>query len=348
MGLQSIHNASFNVSLQFQTQKYTDRVYFSEYPEELLIFGAVCSVVFAIFGISGNAISILALSQSKHIRNATTAFIVNLCVSDLLFCSFCMPLAARVFLRGKWFSNDATCKAFAFIRFSNPMVSMFTVLAITINRYILINFNNVYQLLYKKVPMTIMIGITWLFPILLLSLPLSGAWGQLGKHPRSGGCTIYRVNGKSPKMFIYVIGLLVPSVLFVICYVAIYATVKKVEGKTKKWNIKASLRWICSKKTGKFSNIDEENGRSREQLHDPVQDKNKFRLERMMLVIFIMFTVCYFPMFHLKVFRRGRNVPFLNVFAYVCYFFSTVINPIIYVVMSREYRKAYKALFAMD
>lgn len=326
----------------FQMENHEHKNLFEDYTDELLNFGAASSIILAIFGISGNFISILALSNCKHIRNATTAFIVNLCVSDLLFCCFCIPLVAQVFLTRKWFSSDVICKMFAFARFSSPMVSMFTVLAITINRYILIVHPNIYPLLYKKRHIFTMIGIIWLFPIAVLSLPLSGIWGRLGRHPNTRICTILKVNEKSPKMFIYIIGLLVPSLLFLVCYTAIYITVRKIEGKTKRWNLQASFKWIRHKRN-KSSEVITEN--KPEVLITNRHDKNRPRLLRMMLVIFMVFTFCYFPMFHLKVFRRGSDNPYLNVFSYICFFFSTVVNPVIYIVMSREYRKAYKSLF---
>lgn len=45
--------------------------------------------------ISGNLVTIVALSRSVKLRvHATTAFVISLCVSDLLFCSINLPLTA--------------------------------------------------------------------------------------------------------------------------------------------------------------------------------------------------------------------------------------------------------------
>lgn len=44
---------------------------------------------------AGNLITIIALLQHQKLRgHATTAFVLSLCISDLLFCSFSMPLTA--------------------------------------------------------------------------------------------------------------------------------------------------------------------------------------------------------------------------------------------------------------
>ena len=334
-------NLSF-VNESSPTENNKEKMYFSDYPDSLLIFGAACTIILAIFGTAGNFISIVALVMCKHIRNATTAFIVNLCLSDLLFCCFCMPLSAQLFLTGKWFSSNVVCKAFAFVKFLNPMVSMFTVLAITINRYILIFHPNFYLLLYMKSHTFAMILIIWFFPVTLLSLPLSGMWGEMGHHPVSKSCTIFKVNGTSPKLFIYIIGLVVPSLLFIMCYTAIFTMVRKMENRRKQHKNQPNAKWTGTKRCDLpeiFLEV------KLGPLSVKRIDKKTLRLIRMILVIFIVFAICYFPMFYLKVFRKGREIPLFNVFSYICFFLSTVVNPVIYIAMSREYRKAYRSLF---
>jgi len=50
--------------------------------------------------IAGNLITLLALLKSPTIReHATTAFVISLSISDLLFCSFSLPLTAVRFFQ---------------------------------------------------------------------------------------------------------------------------------------------------------------------------------------------------------------------------------------------------------
>lgn len=49
---------------------------------------------------TGNLITLLALLKSPTIReHATTAFVISLSISDLLFCSFSLPLTAVRFFQ---------------------------------------------------------------------------------------------------------------------------------------------------------------------------------------------------------------------------------------------------------
>jgi hypothetical protein len=74
-----------------------------------------------LIGIPGNLITIIALARCKkvsfpssfrdflisnftfyQVRNATAVFIINLSMSDLLFCCFNLPLAASTFYNREW------------------------------------------------------------------------------------------------------------------------------------------------------------------------------------------------------------------------------------------------------
>ncbi|KAG8222572.1 hypothetical protein J437_LFUL011698 [Ladona fulva] len=67
------------------------------------------------------------------------------------------------------------------------------------------------------------------------------------------------------------------------------------------------------------------------------------RLLKMILVIFASFVLCYLPITVTKTFR-SVDYPVLNILGYILIYLTTCINPIIYVVMSSEYRQAYKNL----
>jgi hypothetical protein len=68
------------------------------------------------------------------------------------------------------------------------------------------------------------------------------------------------------------------------------------------------------------------------------------KLLKMILVIFASFVICYLPITISKTFRDTIDVHGLNIAGYILIYLTTCINPIIYVVMSSEYRQAYKNL----
>lgn len=66
------------------------------------------------------------------------------------------------------------------------------------------------------------------------------------------------------------------------------------------------------------------------------------KLLKMILVIFCSFLVCYLPITISKTLKEVVDYRGLNIAGYILIYLTTCINPVIYVVMSSEYRCAYK------
>lgn len=327
---------------------------FHEYPPALLNFGAACCIAFSIIGIPGNLISIGALARSPRLRNATTTFIINLCVADAIFCSFSIPLSASTFLQGRWVHGDALCVLFPLVRYSNVAVSLLSVVAITVNRYVLIVHPQKYKSVYKKHWIALMVVIIWLFSFVCLLPPLLKVWGKFGFDPTVGTCTILKVNGRSPKVFLYVFAFVMPSLAFVICYSRIFWVVRKAHRNVKERRPDITLetrgkmeggskspRILLQQLREKFHTSSSEiSGKRKKQLTKDI------RLLRMILVIFFTFVICYLPVTIIKITRKEDDLPVINILGYVSIYFSSCINPIIYVLMSQEYRQAYKKCFS--
>lgn len=68
------------------------------------------------------------------------------------------------------------------------------------------------------------------------------------------------------------------------------------------------------------------------------------RLLKMILAIFVSFVICYLPITTTKIIRSFHDIPIFHIMGYILIYLTTCINPIIYVVMSSEYRQAYRNL----
>lgn len=64
----------------------------------------------------------------------------------------------------------------------------------------------------------------------------------------------------------------------------------------------------------------------------------------MVLAIFISFIACYLPITVIKIADKDVAHPAAHVFGYVMLYLSACINPIIYVIMNKQYRQAYKTV----
>ncbi|XP_067130087.1 G-protein coupled receptor moody-like [Centruroides vittatus] len=313
---------------------------FETYPKELLYFAAAACIVFVFIGVPGNFVTIVALLKSPRLRNVTSAFIINLCVADELFCIFSIPLAASLFIHKTWIYSDFLCTIFPLFRSTNVAVSLFTIIAITVNRYVIIVHPKNYTKIYTKVSISVIIAFIWLVSFALLTPTALGIWGKFAFDPEVGTCTVVKVNGKSSKTFIHILAFVIPCFTFVFCYSRIFWIVRKSEkkfkighGLKKEENDKKFKLKCCGKKAEKS----ESEGKQK-------QSKD-LKLLKVILVIFLAFVFCYTPIIFVKIFKKEKSLPALNIIGYLGGYCTGCINPIIYVIMSREYRRAYAELF---
>ncbi|KAF4532827.1 hypothetical protein B566_EDAN002678 [Ephemera danica] len=282
------------------------------YPRSATIFASVSAVLFTIIGVAGNLVTVLALLRCSKLRqHATTAFVVSLCVSDLMFCSINLPLIAARYIYEEWIFGDTMCMLFPFFLYGNVAVSLLSMVAITINRYILIACHSLYDRLYTKRYIFLMILFAWLFSFSMMIPPLVGAWGQLGLDPPTFSCTILRKDGASPKKFFFIFGFLLPCLVIIVSYSCIY------------W--KAGNGCVTSPQ-------------------QQLQRREDIRLTRMMLTIFCCFLVCFCPLMVVNVAHDSIQQPIIHVLASILAWASSVINPIIYAFSNRQYRQAYRTL----
>ncbi|KAM7350021.1 trapped in endoderm 1 isoform 2-T4 [Cochliomyia hominivorax] len=299
------------------------------YPHSATLFAAVCACVFIVVGISGNLITIIALMRCPKIRcHATTAFVLSLCISDLFFCSFSLPLTAVRFFKERWTFGDTLCKIFPVIFYGNVAVSLLSMVCITVNRYILIACHNLYACIYKKKFITIQLVFVWAVSFLLLLPAILGVWGEMGLDEITFSCTILKKDGKSIKKTLFLIGFLLPCVVIIISYTCIYIKVLK-----QKKIMTTHRQYVISTK---------------EHIFNAKKYREDNRITLMMVTIFVCFLVCFLPLMLANVVDDERNTryPWLHIVASVMAWASSVINPIIYAASNRNYRMAYFKLFA--
>lgn len=72
--------------------------------------------------------------------------------------------------------------------------------------------------------------------------------------------------------------------------------------------------------------------------------RNEWRITKMVLAIFLSFVICYLPITVAKIADSDVTVPVLHIIGYILLYLSSCINPIIYVIMNKQYRQAYKTV----
>ncbi|KAG7164897.1 G-protein coupled receptor moody-like 3 [Homarus americanus] len=278
-------------------------------------FIAVLFIGYMVLGLTGNFLTILALLRCPRVRNVTAAFIISLCVADFLFCVLVLPWEVSRFLAGKWIWGEGwICTLFPLLRYWNVAVSLLSIAMITINRYIMIAHFSVYKLVYRKGWIALMIAFCWVFAFIMLLPTLLSKWGRFGFDRRLQTCSILDDNNKSPKQ--------------------VLSEKRMRQHSSRSMNGSHPSGPSLQPQSRVITKVEREAKRRR----------NEWRITKMVLIIFIAFLITYLPITLVKNLDKKVNYPGLHVLGYVLIYISACINPVIYVIMNRQYRQAYKTV----
>ncbi|XP_055912322.1 G-protein coupled receptor moody [Eupeodes corollae] len=345
----------------------------NRFPRSLLTFAAVTTIIIMLVGIFGNLLTIIALLKCPKVRNVAAAFIISLCLADCLFCAAVLPFSAFRFIQGTWTHGDFLCRLIPFIQYGNIGVSLLCIAMITINRYIMIAHHSAYAKIYKRHWIGVMIAFCWLFAYGMQLPTLFAVWGKFDYDARLGTCSIMNdENGHSSKTALFMIAFVIPCIIIIGCYTKIFWVVHMSEVRlrqhsNKQNSIPNNLREMPSGVTSNgttnrmsspvsSSSFSTTSGaeitktrishkiiRVKDQ-RDVKAKRNEWRITKMVLAIFLSFIVCYLPITVVKIADKDVNSPGLHILGYIMLYLSSCINPIIYVIMNKQYRKAYKTV----
>ncbi|KAK7081216.1 hypothetical protein SK128_002091 [Halocaridina rubra] len=212
---------------------------------------------------------------------------------------------------------------------------------ITINRYIMIAHFSVYKLVYRKVFIAIMIAFCWIFAFVMLLPTLLNKWGRFGFDKKLQTCSIIDEDNKAPKQVLFGLGFCVPAVIIVICYSLIFFVIHRSE---KRMRHHSSRGMNGSHTTGGGSALQGHSRSLAKVEREARRKRNEWRITKMVLIIFVAFLITYLPITLVKNLDKKVSYPGLHVLGYVLIYISSCINPVIYVIMNRQYRQAYKTV----
>lgn len=323
----------------------------SRFSRPMLTMAAVLTILVMILGVAGNLLTIVALLRCPRVRNVAAAFIISLCVADLLFCVTVLPFSASRFVHGTWTHGGALCTVVPFMRYGNVGVSLLSIAMITINRYIMIAHYGMYGRVYRTGWIAAMIVFCWIFSYGFQLPTLIGVWGVFGFDPQLGTCSIRPdASGRSSKAALFITAFIVPCVIIIACYARIFWVVHQSEKRMRSHavggggarpGLGAGGGGGGSGAVSQRFKPDQRHAREGREMR---AKRNEWRITKMVLAIFLSFLCCYLPITIVKVTDSDVRYPGLHVAGYLLLYLSACINPIIYVIMNAQYRQAYRSV----
>ncbi|ELT97435.1 hypothetical protein CAPTEDRAFT_193393 [Capitella teleta] len=325
----------------------------------------------------GNILVLLAFASDRKLGKINfNLYIVNLAITDICVSAIGMPLYALDLYRGSWPFDQVTCALWILLDWGMTFLSIFTLVAISVDRYWAACWPNSYRKLnVTKFRTLVTIAVAWLCVILIWVPP----WLQDRlTYSEPGTCVWSAENNREYVLFVAIAGYHGPSFVMIFCYVKVYRVmqrsgtifVRKIApavGSSKPGSSvvsQPSIQPSAGTSTihtddlsrGDQSTLTTTDGTSKGPAYisrEVAQQKKQSQMtkERRMFVslsyILIAYLVTWSP-FHITfdvAYFKPDSVPFeWYSVAYSLAYANSMLNPILYATSSHDFRTAFKRI----
>ncbi|XP_078659879.1 neuropeptide FF receptor 2-like [Branchiostoma floridae x Branchiostoma belcheri] len=285
-------------------------------------------VVFAMC-VVGNVLVCFVVLKIPRMRNVTNFFILNLSVSDLLVAVFCMPFTLVDNIIRGWPFGNVMCKLTPAVQIVSVTASVFTLVAIALDRYYAIIYPTEPKFTIKRT-MYVIAGV-WILAI-IVAIP-QVLLIQDGRFPREGD-VIYLHICEEPYPYwrkAYT------TVLFGLCYICPLMVIMYLYAR-----IGYSV-WIKPTPGGDKASKEAKS----------LAMSKKMRVIKMLVTVVILFTISWLPIHVITMIndyatlsdgRRDIIYVYIYPVAHWLIYFNSSVNPIIYGYFNQNFRVAFKTL----
>lgn len=194
---------------------------------EVVIVPVLFGLIF-LLGMVGNTLVLVVLGRlrpgGRPSRSATNIFILNLSIADFSFLLFCVPFQATIYSLPEWIFGAFFCKWVHYLAMATMLVSIFTLVAMSVDRYIAVVHARRSPCIRSKRNAALGVAGIWLLS-LLIAIPVAQHQALMSGHqqaPNSSFCWEHWADGSTAKQMykitILLVGYLLPLLLITCCY----------------------------------------------------------------------------------------------------------------------------------
>jgi len=301
---------------------------------ELLVTGLVYGFTFLV-GIIGNGLIVYSVIQFRQMKSLSNVFLASLATADLILIICCVPVKFAQLFSYTWTFGKFLCKFVHYIQNLSAICSVYTLTAMSIERYYAIMYPVECRYICTMSQTKRIIFFTW-FGSIILATPV--LWIQIlmevGDENHRGYWCIRdwdnQLGWKIYELYMLSIILIIPSII-----------------------MSYSYAHICKRLWFLMHNRRSEFPLSLQQptVYLDASTNKMSQVIRMLIVVVIIFVLCWTPILVINVLTAFGIMPTLNyghlkaikttfhLFSYA----NSCVNPIIYGFMSRNFRASFGA-----
>ncbi|XP_030419704.1 melanopsin-like [Gopherus evgoodei] len=294
----------------------------AEVPDHILYIIGTCVLIIGSIGVIGNLLVLYAFYSNKKLRTPPNYFIMNLAVSDFLMSASQAPICFINSLRKEWILGEIGCDLYAFCGALFGITSMMTLLAISIDRYLVITQPLQSMRWTSKKHTKQIIVIVWLYSLGWSVAPLLG-WSSYVPEGLMISCTwdyvTYSPANRSYTMMLCCCVFFIPLVIIFHCYLFMFLAIRSTGRDVQKLGSYGHKSYLSHSM------------------------KNEWKLAKIAFVVIVVFVLSWSPYACVTMIAwagHGNTLtPYSKSVPAVIAKASAIYNPIIYAIIHPRYRK---------
>ena len=284
--------------------------------KEKVILESVSFAFLSLLMLVGNFVTLLVMLLNRRLRTIPNMLVASLAVSDFLI-GVSGSLGFSVLLTSQWPFSDTTCQFQGYIVIALAVASVHTLALMAVNRYFRIVKDSKYRRYFTKKKTMIMIVLLWFYSM-CCPLPYFLAGNQTVFHSSKFFCYT-RINNPVFQAYAVPLYIGIPTSIIFYCYLKIFKTVRSHNNNFHLPGNPASMAKV-----------------------------EEIKVARTLFVIVVFFNLCWTPVFLIDIVDTILGRWTFPREVYVAYTFlaniSSALNPFIYGVLNKNFRKDYLQL----